>query len=471
MNKRLQTIKYIVCDIIAAVIAWIGLFIFRKIAIENFLLSETCIFLNDPNFYLGLVVVPFFWIILYTLQGAYRNVYRKSRLQELGQTFFSSLIGIIFLFFVLLLDDKVNSGKDYYYSISSLFILQFTFTYFFRLILTSKTVRRIHHEKIGFNTLLVGSKDKALSIYYDIKNQEFSSGIKFIGYVTVNGNIHPEIAGLLPNKGHFTELKKIIEKEKVEEVVIAVENYEHDKIYQILTLLEGMNIVIKITPGTKDILLGSVKMTSIFDTPLILVNQALLQPWEKALKRAMDIVLSIIALIILSPVFAIIAIGVKLSSKGPVFYQQERIGYKGKPFQMYKFRSMYTDAEKGTPLLSSETDPRITHFGRFLRKVRLDEIPQFYSVLKGTMSLVGPRPERQYFIDQIVQRAPEYKVLHSIKPGITSWGQVKYGYAENVDEMIERLKYDLLYIENMSIATDIKILLHTAIIILQGRGK
>ena len=221
----------------------------------------------------------------------------------------------------------------------------------------------------------------------------------------------------------------------------------------------------------QDFLLGTVKVQSIFHTPLIQISPDLMPPWQQSVKRAMDIVLSIIAMIILSPVYLFTAIAVKFSSKGPIIYSQERVGHFGKPFRMHKFRSMYSDAEKGTPMLSSSSDSRITRVGKFIRKVRLDEIPQFYSVLIGDMSLVGPRPERQFFIDQIVQRAPHYMLLQKVKPGITSWGQVKFGYAENVDEMIVRLKYDILYIENMSIAMDIKIMIYTVLIVLMGRGK
>ena len=276
----------------------------------------------------------------------------------------------------------------------------------------------------------------------------------------------------MPNLGTTRDVKQLINTHHIEEVIIAVENNEQTQIQQILRTLDGCGeVIIKITPDARDIIFGMVHVDSIFHSPLITINTRLMEEWQYSVKRLFDIVLSVLALVILSPVFLITAIIVKCTSPGPIFFAQERIGYRGRPFKMHKFRSMYIDAEACGPALSRDDDPRITPFGRFMRKVRLDEIPQFYNVLKGTMSIVGYRPERQFYIDQIVKRCPEYLLLQRIKPGITSWGQVKYGYASSVDEMCERLKYDLLYLENMSITTDLKILIYTVGIIFQGRGK
>lgn len=490
--KKKQTIKYIVFDTLSAMLAWAALFLFRKLNFEQAGATDVNLIFRDANFWLGLVVVPAGWLALYTMQGTYRNVLRKARVKELIDTAVASVIGVIVLFFSLLIDDEIATYHNYYSSFLFLLIVHFALTYMLRLIVTSQTARRVHTRQIGFPTLMVGGGPKAYQTYLDLENQETYSGNHLVGYVDIAsepGTLYPEeavcdknstasrpatsdIGKVIPRLGTLADLRSLVDKYNIEEAIISVEPDEQEHISEILHALYCCgDLIIKITPDARDIIVGSVKMNSIFHSPLIVINNRLMEEWEYSVKRLADIVISLVAMVLLSPVYLVTAIIVKCGSPGPVFYAQERIGYHGKPFMMHKFRSMYIDAEDAGPALSKDNDPRITPFGRFMRKVRLDEIPQFYNVLKGTMSLVGPRPERQYYIDQIVQRAPEYLLLQRIKPGITSWGQVKYGYASTVDEMVERLRYDLLYLDNMSLTTDLKILVYTVLIIFQGRGK
>ncbi len=472
MKTGRQTAKYILWDAFAALVAWAVFFFYRKLSIEHNRFDDVNLVFQDRNFWWGIVLLPIAWCCFYAILGTYKNVFRKARLKELQMTFWASLIGVIVIFFALLLDDNIYSYRTYYVSFLMLFVLHFALTYIGRLCITSRTARLIHTRKIGFPTLLVGSGEKAYNTYLDLDSQAVYSGNLFVGFIKVNGYTDERLAQAMPYLGDTEAINSLIEKYNIEEVIFAIDDRDDTKITQIIRLLDSRDdVILKITPNMRDIVYGSVKLNSIFHSPLITINPRPMEEWQYSVKRLMDILLSLLALVLLSPVFLVTAIIVKCTSPGPIFYAQERIGYRGKPFKMHKFRSMYVDAEASGPALSSDDDPRITPFGRIMRKYRLDEIPQFYNVLKGTMSLVGPRPERQYFIDKIVERAPEYMLLHKVKPGITSWGQVKYGYAENVDEMVERLRYDLLYLENMSLATDIKILLYTVLIIFQGRGK
>jgi exopolysaccharide biosynthesis polyprenyl glycosylphosphotransferase len=349
-------------------------------------------------------------------------------------------------------------------------MLHFTLTLIPRMIITGRTVRKVHQREIGFKTVMIGSNENAVDVYQDILDTKKSSGHEILGFINIHKKEHYQLQDHIPHLGGHEQMEQILRDRKVEEVIIALEPSEHGKIGDIVNRLSLLDIRISAIPSMTDILTGKVKSTTIFGTPLLEVTHELMPAWQENVKHMLDLVLAVLSLVVLLPLILFLVVGVKLSSPGPILYKQYRVGRYGKQFKIYKFRSMYHNAEENGPELSSKHDPRVTRFGQFMRKHRLDEIPNFINVLKGEMSLVGPRPERDYFIRKITQEAPHYVHLHKVKPGITSWGQVKYGYAENVQEMIKRLRYDILYIENMSLFVDLKILFYTAITIFKGRG-
>ena len=465
MKNNKLWIAYLLSDWLSAVFAWSIFNFFRKNIIEK------QPFEIDENFKLSIVIIPVIWLLLYFAFGAYKNVYRRHRIKEVSQTLLLTLIGTFFIFFAFLLDDQNPSYQDHYTRIIGLFGIHAIVTFIPRFVITSVIVNKIHQRKIGFATLIIGSNIKAVEIFQELKNMKKSTGHQLIGYVSTNGGTDKMSETNLTKLGDYKDLENIISKQNIEEVIIATEPKEHDKINKIINDLADLNVKIKVITDMYNILTGSVKMNSIFGALLIEINPEIMPAWQKSLKRFMDVSISIVAIILLSPLYILLSILVKLSSKGPIIYKQERIGLNGRPFYIYKFRSMFNDSENKGPQLSSQHDKRITPIGKLMRRSRLDEIPQFFNVIKGEMSLVGPRPERQHYINLILEQAPHYKHIKKVKPGITSWGQVKYGYAENVEEMISRLKFDLLYVENMSLLLDFKILFYTIIIMLKGSGK
>jgi exopolysaccharide biosynthesis polyprenyl glycosylphosphotransferase len=471
LNKPLKVIQYIAFDILAAVITWGIFFWFRKSYIEMAKFGYSIPVEFEQKFYLSATFYCLYWIVLYALLGHYRRIYRRSRLWELSKTINAVAIGVIVLFFTLLLDDEVKNYTDYYKSVFFLFGLQFFFTALFRFIQTSLTKYRIIKRQVRFNTLIIGSGSKALALFNELMFSRNSQGNWVKGYVMANEVAEDKLGAITLNMGYYQTLPELIKDENIEDVIIALEKQDHEHLDPIFTILENENVKVKITPDMYDIVTGRVKMSNVWGSALIEVDTEIMPEWQRVLKRLFDIVFASLVLIIGAPFFIVTALAVWLTSKGPVFYRQERIGHHGKPFSIHKFRTMRVDAEKGTPQLSNKHDDRRTKLGIFLRKVRLDELPQFYNVLIGEMSVVGYRPERKFFIDQITALAPHYQHLYKIKPGITSWGMVKYGYAESVEQMVERLKYDILYIENMSLSMDLKIMFYTVLIMVQGRGK
>ena len=472
MNRKIQRLKYILLDSLSASIAWFLFFTYRKEVVEPQLFGSDVILLFNSRFWLGIVSVTIFWLVLYSLLGYYKNVYRRSRLIELRQTLLQSFVGVLVIFFVAILDDFIPSYKNYYSSIATLFVIHFIITYSFRYIFTTRTVHRIHKREIGFKTLIVGGADSAITMYRNLTESAKSGGNLIVGFVNGMDEKGYGLKEYIPYLGSYKDLRTVIQSKNIEEVLIAIERSEQNQILEeIINDLEGVDVLIKVKPNNYDILSGSVKMKSMFDVPLIEIKHDLMSVWQLALKRIIDIVVSLLALLLLSPVYLFTIILVKAGSKGPIFFYQERIGIHGALFKIIKFRSMFVDAEKHGPQLSSDSDPRITKWGKLMRRYRIDELPQFWNVLIGEMSIVGPRPEREFYAKQIIEKAPYYKHIHKVKPGITSWGMVKFGYASTVDEMVDRLRYDIIYIENMSIFNDLKVLIYTFKIVFQGRGK
>ena len=460
----LEKYKRIFLDTLSAGVSWCLFFIVRKELIENmhFELSLTLIY--------GIIGVTTLWLSIYALSGVYTEVRRVSRLNELSRTLTQSTIGYFIIFFTLIIDDIENYPNYtlYYSSIALLIGIHFPITFLFRYIITNSMVQKIQQGEIYFNTILIGDTKTIEHIFRSLTKTQRLTGNHIIGYINSDNTIIKNIN--IPKLGELEEIETILVNYKIEEAILGEKNQQQN--FPIINTLLYHNIITKVAPNNlTELLAGKVKKQSFFDIPCLTIKQIKMSLFESIIKRIIDISISTFALIALIPLFIVIIIGIKLSSKGPIFYLQERLGFRRKIFKIVKFRSMYTDAEKNQPLLATKNDTRITSWGKIMRKYRLDELPQFYNVLIGEMSLIGPRPERDFFAKKIIKKAPHYNLIYKVKPGITSWGMVSFGYAENVEEMIQRLAYDLIYLKNISLWFDFRVFILTIFIILQGRGK
>ncbi len=456
MNKKALQIKYVCIDFISAALMWFLFNYFRFHEVKVYVIfGNFSSFIFSNKVLAGSIIVPFLFLFIYYLSGYYSLPWGRSRLSELFTTLITSFIGTLIVFFLVLLNDLPESFTIYYKLCLALFFLSFFITYIPRLIITQSTTSKIQKRLWSIKVAIIGTGDKAREIATIIEKPVHAVSYSVVDYID-------------PDK--MEDLETMIKKQQIDELVVAIDSENKEELLQILYSLYHYKIPIKLPINNAKLLTGGVRLNSITGAPLVDVTSNNFSEAEKNIKFVTDKIISFICLILLSPFYLYLAIRVKWDSPGPVIFKQKRIGYRGEPFYIYKFRTMYKSAESDQPLLSSKEDERVTPFGKTMRKYRLDELPQFWNVLKGDMSLVGPRPERKFFIDQIVKQAPWYYLLHNVRPGVTSWGMVKYGYASNLKQMIERMDYDILYYENMSLLIDVKIVIYTIRTILTGKG-
>jgi len=464
LNKKLEKAFILSIDFLTINFAWLAYYLFR---VESGLFEM----FTQPAVFLSMIVVYFYWLLVFTFVGMYRTWFAASRFDELSTLFKASFVGIFLLFFLILYDDSSHGVSSSVRFIILIYWGILLFLVGMGRVFVRSLQRRLLINGIGRkNALIIGFNSKANNMHNQLDTFK-ALGLDVIGYLAVEEENRGKVFNGKKVLDTYKNASGIIKEYNVEEVILALEKNEDDILLHVVAECDSLNVAIKIIPDLYEIISGQAKTSQLYGFPLIDIMPQLMLEWEKKLKRLMDIVISFIMLAFTFPIILFAAIAIKLESKGPVFYKQERSGLNGKIFKIYKFRSMIQDAEKQSgPVWSSKGDPRITKVGGFIRRVRIDELPQMINVFKGNMSLVGPRPERPFFVEKLSQEIPLYKRRLKVRPGITGWAQVKHKYDENVEDVKAKLRYDLFYIENMSLRNDLKILFRTIFVVLFGKG-
>lgn len=464
-----QRMRYVIADLLTGALAF---WVFN--IVRFYLLKEYDVgfslwnFLGSTKLVVEQCVVPPCMLAIYWLSGYYNRPFKRSRLQEFNATFISEMVNTVIIYLVLLINDQTGKRIINYELILVLFGSLFIITYVVRLMITNFAVHHFQKNIWHINVLILGNSEGARKFASKMSSYRRDFNYRICGFVEIPGE--HSVKGF-PDVVDFNDMEAFIKEKEIDQVIISLENHDDKKVMKLLGVLFPLRIPVKISPDTFSYVTSAIRLNDIYGEPFIDLTGPAMGEGSKNIKRTFDVVISLIVLILLSPLFALLSLLIKIGSKGPVIYSQERIGRYQSPFRIFKFRTMIQDAEKTGPQLSSDDDPRITKTGRWMRKYRLDELPQFWNVLKGDMSIVGPRPEREYYIRKIIEQAPYYTLVCQVRPGITSWGMVKYGYASTVDEMVERTRFDLIYLANMSLSVDCKILIYTIKTVAGGEGK
>ncbi len=468
-----QRIKYAVSDLVTVAVGWFCFNVLRFFTLPPDLVQTSLSgFLLSRPLVLGQLVVPPCMLVLYAISGSYNrsNTLYKSRLDEVLNTFIVSFIGMLGIFFAALVNDNIPERVTNYELMLMLLGCLFIPTAVARLVIVTRNAARIRRGAYSMKTLVIGAAPSLSTKLDRIISSRINTGLHVVGCVDIDGTAEGDTLDGVPVY-RTDDIAGLCRSAGIQAIIVMPQEGGLSQVGEIINDLYALDLPLFVTPDLHSLMTTKPRLTSVTTEPLVDITNANIPPVAVNLKRIADVVTSALALVVLSPVMLALAIIVKLDSPGPVFYTQRRIGYHKKPFMIVKFRTMMVNAEANGPVLATEHDPRVTRSGHVMRKYRLDELPQFWNVLKGEMSIVGPRPERDYYIRQLLDRHPAYSLIHQVRPGITSWGVVKFGYASNIDEMMERLYYDMLYLENVSLAVDLKIIFHTVNTVIRGRGK